>query len=357
MQADGWRLITWDLVASRMASSFFHQRLRRSLLSRGGGAVAVALASSSVARLDAAPPSSSESPVSPPGVEFVGVFLHKDSAARLRERFPSKLGGADSEQPLFVVLKYNPTAQEKDAFAPIQGHAAQLRVKAYVEDELTQAVLVDVTTESGEPIDYAAGVQKDVGAPHVTIASLNGQQGLNGAYSSVLLERLRASGKLQELLDGAADAAEWTGELAEFDSTLLPLFNPFPAARATVRSEAAAKDSSDEQAPLVGTVCVSSAFDPTTGTCSGAPEKPECGFCKFMKAGPCGSQFSAWEACLDRAKRSGLDFIDHCGKETLALRDCVDANPEYYHVLNDPPEDDESGASADAEPKQQEQKQ
>jgi abnormal spindle-like microcephaly-associated protein len=60
-----------------------------------------------------------------------------------------------------------------------------------------------------------------------------------------------------------------------------------------------------------------------------------------MKAGPCGKEFSAWEACLDKCKKNGTDFIEHCGAPTLALRDCVDANPEYYHVLNDPPADEE----------------
>ncbi|KAJ0408696.1 hypothetical protein P43SY_001920 [Pythium insidiosum] len=335
-----------------MASSFFHQRLARSLLTRSGGAVAVALASSaaSVARLDA-----QQSQPQQPGVEFVGVFLQKDSAERLRKLYPSKFGDASEDEPLFVVLKYNPTAQEKDAFAPIQGHTAQLRIKAYVEDDVTQAVIVDVTTEAGEPIDYTAVVQQNVDVPHITIASLNGQQGLNGAYTSVLMERLRASGKLQGLLeeeaaarDQDADAdAEWSGELTEFDSVLMPLFNPFPVVRATVRRESRAETKASDEAALVGTVCTSSSFDPATGTCSDAPAKPECGFCKFMKAGPCGSEFSAWEACLDRAKRSGLDFIEHCGKETLALRDCVDANPEYYHVLNDPPEDEQDGASSD----------
>lgn len=29
---------------------------------------------------------------------------------------------------------------------------------------------------------------------------------------------------------------------------------------------------------------------------------PECGFCKFMKAGPCGELFIAWEACVDKVR-------------------------------------------------------
>lgn len=66
---------------------------------------------------------------------------------------------------------------------------------------------------------------------------------------------------------------------------------------------------------------------------SGRTAAPECGFCKFMKAGPCGKEFVAWEACIDAAKESGKDFVDLCGKPTLALKTCTDAHPEYYGEL------------------------
>ena len=62
---------------------------------------------------------------------------------------------------------------------------------------------------------------------------------------------------------------------------------------------------------------------------------PECGFCRFMKDGPCGEEFIAWEACVDAAKESGADFVEACGKPTLALKACTDRHPEYYGMLND----------------------
>ena len=34
-------------------------------------------------------------------------------------------------------------------------------------------------------------------------------------------------------------------------------------------------------------------------------EIPECGFCLFMRAGPCGEEFKAWEKCLDNCKKNG----------------------------------------------------
>ena len=62
-------------------------------------------------------------------------------------------------------------------------------------------------------------------------------------------------------------------------------------------------------------------------------EVPECGFCRFMKNGPCGDVFIAWEACVDAAKDAGEDFVEKCGKATLALKACTDQHPEYYGEL------------------------
>lgn len=68
---------------------------------------------------------------------------------------------------------------------------------------------------------------------------------------------------------------------------------------------------------------------------------PECGFCRFMKNGPCGDEFVAWEACVDKAKESGADFVEACGKTTLDLKACTDRHPEYYGMLGDDKEEDD----------------
>ncbi|KAG6955753.1 hypothetical protein JG687_00010997 [Phytophthora cactorum] len=292
-------------------------------------AAPTALLSVSSAHLEAAEPE----PTSQPAVDFVGVFVEKESAARLRQQFPAKFGNAD--EPLVVVLRFQPTAEEQEAFAPIFGRAAKLHVKGLAEDDHAQTVLVAVTTETGESLEYDGAAEP----AHVTLSTSAG--GLSAGYSSVLLERLRASDKLRYLLDDEEGISQWTGELPAFESKHLPLFSPFPAVEAKI-VKVDAKQS--EQLALQGTVCLSSRFDVSTGECQ-AP-KAECGFCKFMKAGPCGKEFTAWEACLDSCKKSGDDFIEKCGPQTLALRDCVDANPEYYHVLSDDPEEkkDESEA-------------
>ncbi|KAI9991408.1 hypothetical protein PInf_019089 [Phytophthora infestans] len=287
-------------------------------------AAPTALLSVSSAHLEASEPEAA--PPAQPAVNFVGVFVEKESAARLRQQFPAKFGSAD--EPLVVVLRFQPTEEEQEAFAPIFGRAAKLHVKGLAEDDHAQTVLVAVTTETGESLEYEGAAEP----AHVTLTSAGG---LSAGYSSVLLERLRASDKLRYLLDGDEEINEWTGELPAFESKHLPLFSPFPAVEAKI-VKVDAKQS--EQLALQGTVCLSSRFDVATGECQ-AP-KAECGFCKFMKAGPCGKEFTAWETCLDNCKKSGDDFIEKCGAQTLALRDCVDANPEYYHVLSDGPDEE-----------------
>lgn len=303
-------------MASRLLFS------RRALLFPAAPAAALAALSAPSSRSEEAPAAAADAaPVAAVAApaEFIGVFVSRESAGALKARFPAKFA---SDEPLFVVLKFHPTEAEREAFAPLMGRRAALQVTGYVEDARAQAVLVKVTTEGGEPIELDAD-----SAQFVTLSAADGVAGVNAGATSVLLERLRASDKLQFLLE-ETEETEWTGELPAFESKLLPLFNPFPAAKVTV---ARAKDTPE----LTGTVCVSTAFDPEEDKCLAAPAKAECGFCKFMKAGPCGKEFSAWEACLDRCKAGGLDFIEHCGAETIALRDCVDANPEYYHVLQD----------------------
>ncbi|KAI9909499.1 hypothetical protein PsorP6_014681 [Peronosclerospora sorghi] len=286
------------------------QQLRRFLPSLAAPA---ALLSVSSARLESTEPPKT-------AVDYIGVFVDKESTTRLRQHFPTKV--QDSE-PLVVILRYQPTEQEQEAFSPILGRAAKLHVRGLAEDTYAQTLLVAVTTETGESLEYKGAAEP----AHLMISS---SSGLGLGYSSVLLERLRNNDKLRYVLDANETTSQWTGELPAFNSKHLPLFNPFPAVQASVSKL------NDDELVLQGTVCLSSHFDAMKGEC--LTPKAECGFCKFMKAGPCGKEFTEWEACLDRCKTSGQDFIEECGPQTLGLRDCVDAHPEYYHVLNDGPE-------------------
>lgn len=120
----------------------FHHSLRRFLRSNAALATApvVLFTGAGCARLEAAPEATAaQPPLQTKPVEFVGVFLAKDSAQQLKQRYPAKFETAE-DGTLFLVLKYNPSEKEKETFAPILGADAQLQVKGYAEDQTTQAV-------------------------------------------------------------------------------------------------------------------------------------------------------------------------------------------------------------------------
>ena len=66
---------------------------------------------------------------------------------------------------------------------------------------------------------------------------------------------------------------------------------------------------------------------PVTHTGRAVRAQPECGFCKFMRAGPCGAPFTAWEACIEGCRDDEGDFVETCGPETLVLKECCDKHP------------------------------
>lgn len=59
-------------------------------------------------------------------------------------------------------------------------------------------------------------------------------------------------------------------------------------------------------------------------------EEEECGFCLFMKAGPCGKKFSHWEDCVEKAETTGDNIVEKCWQMTRLLKQCMEVNPEYY---------------------------
>ena len=62
----------------------------------------------------------------------------------------------------------------------------------------------------------------------------------------------------------------------------------------------------------------------------GEEEEESCPFCKFMKAGPCGKQFSSWEKCVDEAEAAERDIVSDCKTHTQAMTICMEANTDYY---------------------------
>ena len=70
-------------------------------------------------------------------------------------------------------------------------------------------------------------------------------------------------------------------------------------------------------------------------------DKPTCGFCEFMKGGPCREVFINWENCVDKCNDVSSDFVDECSDQTIKLKECIDSNQEYYGILNQPPPGEE----------------
>ena len=69
-----------------------------------------------------------------------------------------------------------------------------------------------------------------------------------------------------------------------------------------------------------------------------------------MKAGPCGTVFGAWEACVDANRDGGSEsFVESCMAQTRGLKECMEANPEYYGpLLEGDGEEEDGGAEGEA---------
>lgn len=59
----------------------------------------------------------------------------------------------------------------------------------------------------------------------------------------------------------------------------------------------------------------------------------ECGFCLFMRGGPCRKQFIAWEECVEDADMKEDDIVDKCFDVTGLLKKCMLAHSDYYEPV------------------------
>jgi hypothetical protein len=59
-------------------------------------------------------------------------------------------------------------------------------------------------------------------------------------------------------------------------------------------------------------------------------EEEECPFCVYMRAGPCGKNFSEWERCVEEAEESSTNIVEKCTAVIHHLKDCMEMHPEYY---------------------------
>jgi cytochrome c oxidase subunit 6b len=59
-------------------------------------------------------------------------------------------------------------------------------------------------------------------------------------------------------------------------------------------------------------------------------EEEECGFCRYMKAGGCKQEFTAWSKCVDDNREGGKDFTEECRDATISLQECMLEHKDYY---------------------------
>ena len=70
----------------------------------------------------------------------------------------------------------------------------------------------------------------------------------------------------------------------------------------------------------------------------------DCGFCTYMRAGPCGEVFTAWEKCVEDHRSRDEDFAKGCVPATRALTECMSEHKDYYELP------DQEAPTADAAP-------
>ena len=76
----------------------------------------------------------------------------------------------------------------------------------------------------------------------------------------------------------------------------------------------------------------------------GEDGEEDCGFCTYMRAGPCGEVFTAWEACVEDHRNRNEDFAKGCVPATRALTECMSEHKDYYELP------DQEAPAADAAP-------
>ena len=92
-----------------------------------------------------------------------------------------------------------------------------------------------------------------------------------------------------------------------------------PAPEATATSDAA-----DAATPAPEATATSDAAE--------AKEEEDCGFCTYMRAGPCGEVFTAWEKCVEDHRSRDEDFAKGCVPATRALTECMSEHKDYYEL-------------------------
>ena len=91
----------------------------------------------------------------------------------------------------------------------------------------------------------------------------------------------------------------------------------------------ATSDAADAATPAPEAAATSDAAD--------SKEEEDCGFCTYMRAGPCGEVFTAWEKCVEDHRSRDEDFAKGCVPATRALTECMSEHKDYYELPDQEP--------------------
>jgi hypothetical protein len=252
----------------------------------------------------AEPPALSPATPHPAKPRSAQAVLLPDAAEKLRRAFPPLHARAVAHH---MTIAIDPRDKKLAQLATSLGRPVDLSVVAVVSDDKCQAAVVRLE-RADEADDGGLPVPVENAVPHVTLSVAPGTQAV---YSNALLARVLESGNGFKM--------NWQGTYA--DGTTVTVRVP------------------SEPLVLSTTLCLSDLWNEEEATCG---KRKECGFCRFMKLGPCGAEFQRWEDCIEACKEGSEDFIDKCASHTLLLKDCVDRHPEYYYSILE----DDSGPAA-----------
>ncbi|KAK8815198.1 hypothetical protein WA158_003410 [Blastocystis sp. Blastoise] len=241
------------------------------------------------------------------GVKEISCFLDKESISKLDKEFPQLLPGRHADR---VTLVLDPKDEESNSYALFIQENVKIDIIGLIQDKHVNVLMVNLH-----------GVNSVYQYPCIVL-DCEGEDDTH-AYSE-------AYGRL--LVDRAFKAGMFSMEnnhyiLKEKEITkVVEDYYTYP------ETEIHGIDLTDKHITLNSTICTGRGWDKQDCKCNEPKQKAECGWCVFMKGGPCWREFTKWQRCIQACGQNSdtEEFITKCGKPTLILKDCVDANPGYY---------------------------
>ena len=258
----------------------------------------------------------------------VSIYLNNETKEMLKARYP---GMFSNERYDHLTVHFDPSQSELKSVYKLLGNEYSIQALALVSNESSQVLYCQIIQKN----DGGRALHSSNKYPHVTLTF---SDSTDAKASNLLLQRADARGLLE--VAAASKKFSWNGVLPVWKDEKGKLY-----AATKVRVESVKGESSPL---LVGTLCSNrhwkkADMESTNGEMDTYYcDKPTCGFCEFMKGGPCREVFIQWEICVDKCNDVSSDFVDECTTQTIQLKDCIDSNQEYYGVLNQPPPEEEN---------------